>query len=91
MQEWQCAVCCQCLGLRCRPACRSTNIPSLEKNNKAPGGFDTTVFAQAPASVMVWTLQHVRTQYGGVCSYMERVCGFSHAEQVLLAQRLRPS
>ena len=72
--------------------CRSTNIPSLAKDPvlKTLKGFDVRVFSEAPPHVMAGTLRHLRRQYGGVPSYLERACSFPRAEQALLAQHLRP-
>jgi hypothetical protein len=51
---------------------------------------NVSVFAGAPAHVMAGTLLHLRRKYGGVPSYLESVCGFTRAEQALLAQHLKP-
>ena len=73
-------------------SCRSTDIPSLAKDPvlQALQGFDVSVFSAAPPRVMAGALRHLRQQYGGVPSYLERACGFSRTEQALLAQHLRP-
>ena len=71
--------------------CRSRNIPDLNKDRslKKLVGFDAQKFSQAPAHVMLATLQHIRHRYGSPRTYLAEGCGFSVREQQALAKALR--